>query len=327
MQSSVPTTSLVGRTSLPGDRHPAEIRAGSAIMHLSVCICTYRRPAFLARLLAALASQETGGLFNYSVVVVDNDRAESARAAVVPLAETYPVPLIYAVEPEQSIARARNRAVTSAHGDFLAFIDDDELPIRCWLLELFKTCITHRADGVLGPVKPHFDSEPPVWITRGKFYERASYPTGFVIEGGQGRTGNVLLKRSLFRPGEPAFRPEFVTGEDQDFFRRRIAEGHVFIWCSEAVAFEVVPPSRWRRSYLLRKALMRGRYSLIEPTFGVLDAGKSLVAIPVYGAALPLLAVLGHQYLMRCLEKLAYHLGKLLALLRLNPVGGTYISE
>jgi hypothetical protein len=32
------------------------------------------------------------------------------------------------VEPRQGIARARNLAVAHAHGDFLAFLDDDELP-------------------------------------------------------------------------------------------------------------------------------------------------------------------------------------------------------
>jgi hypothetical protein len=118
-----------------------------------------------------------------------------------------------------------------------------------------------------------------------------------------------------------------VTGEDQDFFRRKIAEGRVFIWCSEALAYETVPAARWKGSYILRKALMRGRYSVIEPTFGILDAGKSLVAIAMYGMALPALCLLGQHRLMRCLEKLCYHAGKILAYVRLNPVGARYVSE
>jgi len=296
-------------------------------MHVSVCVCTYRRPDSLGRLLGELARQETEGLFTYSVVVVDNDREESAKAVVLALAEKYPTPILYCVEAEQSIARARNRAVESAQGEFVAFIDDDEVPINEWLLTLFKTCMERGVDGVLGPVKPHFDTEPPSWITRGRFYERADYPTGFVIDGAKGRTGNVLLRRGLFRPGEPAFRPEFVTGEDQDFFRRSIAEGHVFIWSSEALAYEIVPTARWKRRYVLRKALMRGRYSVIEPTFGVLDAGKSLAAVCVYTVALPVLCVMGQHHLMRYLEKLCYHAGKILACVGLNPVGATYVSE
>jgi glycosyltransferase involved in cell wall biosynthesis len=260
-------------------------------------------------------------------VVVDNDRAESARAVVQAAAASYPVRIVYRVEAAQGIARARNRALESAEGDFVAFIDDDEWPIEAWLLLLSETCLARGADGVLGPVKPSFDSDPPGWITRGRFFERADYPTGFVIDGEKGRTGNVLLRRSLFRPEEPAFRTEFVTGEDQDFFRRRIAEGRVFVWCHEAVAYETVPPARWRRSYIVRKALMRGRYTVMEPTFGWFDAGKSMVAIVVYAVALPALCLVGQHVFMRYLEKFCYHAGKILACTRLNPVGATYVSE
>ena len=110
-------------------------------MHVCVCICTYRRPDLLGRLLRELARQETRDLFTYSVVVVDNDREESANPVVVAAKnDGFPVPIVYCVEAEQSIARARNRAVANARGDFIAFIDDDELPIKDWLLALFTAC-------------------------------------------------------------------------------------------------------------------------------------------------------------------------------------------
>jgi succinoglycan biosynthesis protein ExoM len=296
-------------------------------MHVSVCVCTYRRTDLLRRLLTELARQETQGLFTYSVVVVDNDAQESAKPIALASAESYPVPLVYCVETEQNIARARNRAVASASGDFVAFIDDDEFPITTWLLMLVRTCLERGVDGVLGPVQPHFEAQPPRWITRGKFYERATYPTGFVIDGAKGRTGNVLLRRSVFRSGQLPFRPEFVTGEDQDFFRRKIAEGHVFIWCGEAIAYEIVPPSRWKRAYVLRKALMRGKYSVLEPVFGIRDLGKSLLAVPVYTIALPVLCVMGQHHLMRCLQKLCHHVGKILACMKFDPIGDRYVSE
>jgi glycosyltransferase involved in cell wall biosynthesis len=313
---------------MPDSRTASAARpAAAGTVHITVCICTYRRPALLARLLRELARQDTGGRFTYSVVVVDNDRLESARAVTTAAQATFPVPLDYCVEPQQSIARARNRAVASARGTFIAFIDDDEFPGRDWLLTLLTTCLDLGVDGVLGPVKPHFDGAPPRWLVRGRFHEREDYPTGLRIDGAKGRTGNVLLRRALFRDDEVAFRPEFVTGEDQDFFRRKIAAGHAFVWCREAVAYEIVPPARWTRSFVVRRALMRGRYSVIEPSFGALDAGKSLLAVPVYTLALPALALLGQDHLMRYLEKLCYHLGKLLACLGLNPVGDRYVGE
>jgi succinoglycan biosynthesis protein ExoM len=296
-------------------------------MHIDVCICTYRRPQSLSRLLQKLARQETTGLFEYSLIVVDNDQAGSARAVVRAFQDRFPIPIVYRVEPEQSIARARNRAVETSQGDLLAFLDDDEFPVNDWLLTLFIVLMDRRVDGVLGPVKPHFDADPPPWLQRGRFHERPCYPTGFLIDGAMGRTGNVLLKRDLFPPGEPAFRPEFVTGEDKDFFRRKIAEGRVFIWCAEAVAYETVPPARWTRKFILRRALLRGKYSTLEPTFGLFEVGKSLLAICLYVCALPVLCLLGQHHLMRYLEKLFHHAGKILAVLRLNPIGERYITD
>ncbi len=59
--------------------------------HIAVCVCTYKRPDYLKRLLRELAGQETGGLFTYSIVVADNDQSESARAVVSHFASSSPI--------------------------------------------------------------------------------------------------------------------------------------------------------------------------------------------------------------------------------------------
>src|SRR5207245_11391150 len=109
-------------------------------MHISVCICTYKRPGFLKRLLRELDRQETESDFTYSIVVADNDRLQSASPVVSECAMTSSIPIKYCVEPEQNIALARNKAVENASGDYIAFIDDDEFPAKDWLLTLFRAC-------------------------------------------------------------------------------------------------------------------------------------------------------------------------------------------
>jgi len=131
-------------------------------------------------------------------------------------------------------AKAKHRAGAQQgsrerNGDFIAFIDDDEFPAKNWLLSLFQACEKYKVDGVVGPVKRHFDKKPPRWVVEGNFYERPTYATGFVIGWMQGRTNNVLLRRQAILLGEQPFRPEFRSGEDQDFFRRAIARGHTFV--------------------------------------------------------------------------------------------------
>jgi succinoglycan biosynthesis protein ExoM len=302
------------------------VTAESGLKHISVCICTYKRPLFLARLLKDLKDQETGGLFTYSVVVADNDGAESAKQVVGDFARQTDIQIKYCVQPEQSIALTRNKAVENASGDFVAFIDDDEFPASGWLLHLFKTCEEYRVDGVLGPVKRYFDEAPPEWLVKGNFYERPTHATGYVIPWLGGRTGNLLVKREVFGTDGRPFRPEFRAGEDQDFFRRTIEQGRVFIWCNEAVAYEVVPPARWKRTYMLRKALLRGATAALHPTVGVRDIGKSIIAVPIYTVALPFAALAGQHRFMNLLVRLCDHLGKLLALVGLNPVTEPYVA-
>src|SRR5216683_5139686 len=131
--------------------------------HICVCVCTYKRPQFLDHLLQELGTQKTDGLFTYSIVVVDNDHLRSAEPVVSSFSTASNIPIKYCVEPRQNIALARNKAIENADGDFVAFIDDDEFPTKHWLLTLFKTCNEYDVDGVLGPVKRHFEEEPPRW--------------------------------------------------------------------------------------------------------------------------------------------------------------------
>src|SRR3954453_22793688 len=94
-------------------------------MHICICICTYKRPDCLRRLLDELSAQDTDGLFTYSIVVVDNDVARSGESVVRDFGAGSPVAVRYFFEPRQNISLARNKAIENACGDLLAFIDDD----------------------------------------------------------------------------------------------------------------------------------------------------------------------------------------------------------
>ena len=275
----------------------------------------------LDRLLREIPQQETAGTFAYSVVVVDDDAGQSAWPIVEKRRKEGVLTITYAFEPERNIAVARNTAISHARGDFVVFIDDDEFPAPGWLLHLFRICEHHRVAGVLGPVKPYFEDEPPRWLIKGGFYQRPSHPTGFVMPWHECRTGNVLLRRSILDSSEPAFRREFGSGgEDQDFFRRMMERGHRFIWCDEAVVYEVVPPSRWNRRLIIQRALLRGRNTFRHPKRRFRNLLKSVIAVPAYALALPILFLAGHHRFMKYLVKLADHVGRLLASVGLNPV-------
>jgi succinoglycan biosynthesis protein ExoM len=288
---------------------------------ISVCICTLKRKELLRRLLAALENQQTEGLFQYSVVVADNDRGFSAQPVVAAFSSTAAVPVTYCAEPQRNIALARNKAIENSTGDFIAFIDDDEFPAPNWLCNLFKTLVASGADGVLGPVKPAFESEPPAWVRKGGFFDRPTHPTGYKVGWEEARTGNVLFRKSILNSDQAPFRPQFDTaGEDVDFFRRMIDEGRSFVWCNEAVAYETVPASRCNRHYLLRRALLRGSNFHKHPAHRFRNIAKSLIAVPGYTLALPVLALFGQHILLKYVIKLLDHSSRLLAFVGVSVV-------
>jgi len=298
------------------------------MQHICVCICTYKRPELLERLLADLETQETAGLFSFSIVVVDNDAGESAREVVSAFARRTNRTVVYDIEPQQNISLARNRAVRNSVGDYIAFFDDDQFPQRDWLLSLYEAQKAYRADGILGPVKPHYDQTPPHWLVKGKFYERSTHESGRIIGWRSGRTGNVLLRKELLAGDPQPFDPRFGSGaEDQDFFRRMIDKGYRFVWCNEAVGYEHVPPVRWRRGFLLRRALLRGKMSLLHPGMGAKSVLTSVIAIPIYLALLPFMAIGGQHLFMKYLVKICDHLGRIMSAAGIDVISEKYVVE
>ena len=290
--------------------------------HITVCICTFKRPQLLVKLLHELEQQEAGGLFTYSVVVVDNDHDRSACESVDRFKSSSKLQVEYYHEPIQNISLARNKAVSNATGNLVALIDDDEFPNKSWLLELFSAYRKFDVDGILGPVIPHYERGIPEWVVRGKFYERRTHRTGTVLKEENTRSGNVLLKKEIFDGN--MFKPEFGRGgEDQDFFRRVIAQGRRFVWCNEAAVHEHVPKERCTRSFLLKRALLHGRI----PQYSLYDYAVSFIAVPVYSLLLPFALLKGQHAFMRWLFKDFHHIGRILGLLGLDVIRERYVTK
>ncbi|HEX9814751.1 MAG TPA: glycosyltransferase, partial [Myxococcota bacterium] len=147
---------------------------------VSICIATCSRPQGLANLLGAFETLEIPAGVAFQVVVVDNDPAGSAKAVCDEVVERHGYPLRYLVEKRRGIPFARNAAlgVALSDSDFIAFIDDDEVPESDWLSELLRVQDYYRAGVVTGPCLPQYTEPPPNWIVEGGFHERPRHPTG-----------------------------------------------------------------------------------------------------------------------------------------------------
>lgn len=280
---------------------------------ISVCVCTFRRAALLERLLGALVAQRTDGTFSYDVVVVDNDRDRSSEEVVRRARYESSIHISYDCETERNISVTRNRGVRNAGGNLIAFIDDDECPAEDWLLQLHGTYAAHPCDGVLAPVIPDFPPTAPSWLKKAGVFRRRRLATGTRIGEGDGRTGNVLLRRALFTGDACWFDPAFgrTGGEDSDFFHRQVERGGVFVWCDEAAVTEAVPPDRWTVAFHVKRLLRAGTTDGELMRTGKLPSqgliARNLLILCACAAATPfsMLILPKHQW-MRVAQKLAY---------------------
>lgn len=281
--------------------------------HISVCVCTYKRPQLLNSLLENLVVQKKGD-FTFSVVIVDNDSEQSAKEVVMRFNKNK-VPVYYTCERKKSISFARNCAIENASGKYLAFIDDDEYPAEDWLYELFNAKKKYGADCILGPVIPHFEIEPPRWLK--EICTRPSFQSGTILKARYTRTGNVLFDREIFRDPVNRFDSSFglTGGEDTDLFSRILSKGYSAAWCNEAVVYETVPPDRWSKKFYIKRAFLRGsvndvysrRLSLRSRVTIII---RSAVLFLGYSFALPFI-IWNDSSSMKLFNRYFHHAGRL----------------
>jgi succinoglycan biosynthesis protein ExoM len=64
-------------------------------VNISVCICTFKRPAMLERAIEGVIRQINKGFFTLEIIVVDNDRYKSAEYVVKMLKENSDIDIKY----------------------------------------------------------------------------------------------------------------------------------------------------------------------------------------------------------------------------------------
>ncbi|WKU07181.1 glycosyltransferase family 2 protein [Micromonospora sp. HUAS LYJ1] len=193
---------------LPPAGGSAQLRRRAEVLRdpppITVVVCTRERPEELARCLDSLLAQPYP---NFRVLVVDNaPTTDATRAVVARAASRGPVERI--VEPRPGLSFARNRAVTAAPGEILAWIDDDEVADPHWLSEVARALADHpEADVVSGVIVPaELETDPQLWFESFGGHSK-----------GRGYTPDVFSPATAARQSPLYPLPPFGTGANMTF--------------------------------------------------------------------------------------------------------------
>jgi len=108
-------------------------------LDFTVAIPTYNGAKRLPQVLDLLLKQTGIENLNWEIVVIDNNSHDNTNEVVKYYQKTYSqnICLRYFSEKKQGITFARIRAVSEARGEFIAFVDDDNLPASDWVLQSY----------------------------------------------------------------------------------------------------------------------------------------------------------------------------------------------
>ena len=287
--------------------------------HINVCICTYKRINLLDRLLEKLRNQITDSTFTYDIIIVDNDFLCSAKDVVGRVRNKGNLDIKYFFEPIQNIALARNKTVENATGTLIVFLDDDEFPYERWLLDLYLVYRSHVCDGVLGPVFPYFEREPPSWVKKGRFFEKKILKKVKYLKWEEMYTSNVLVSRSSLLRLNQKFDERLgrTGGEDSAFFKNMINNGCSFVWANDVYVYEMIPQERWSMKWLLKRSLRTGgtfsklKFDELNFLGKVFYTCKFFVGVLVFLIYLPFSVIFGKHVFVKYMMKLFSNIGKI----------------
>lgn len=98
-------------------------------MKVSVIIPTFNRASFLKEALDSVLSQSYR---DFELIVVDDGSTDSTRELVEGCQRSHlqSIKLIYIYQENQGVSAARNRGLKAARGEYIAFLDSDDLWVK-----------------------------------------------------------------------------------------------------------------------------------------------------------------------------------------------------
>lgn len=225
------------------------------VSHITIVVCTYNRSGMLRDALRSLYDLRTAGEFSYEILVVDNNSSDDTPSVLEQCSRESRNTLRGVRETKAGVAAARNRGVREAHGEWIAFFDDDQIADSDWLYELRrgvleKQCrIVGGAVHLLLPEGCERDLDPfcRMLLGESKWSETPQQYNHRLNPG----AGNLMVEKAIFEE-VGLFNEALRRGEDTDLYRRTRAAGMTAWYLPEAIIHHMTPDERLTPAYLLK---------------------------------------------------------------------------
>ncbi len=241
---------------------------------ISIIISTYNRSSSLLDTLRSLSEMVVPEEIGWEVLIIDNNSNDETKSVIQNfIRKNRHLNFKYVMEPRQGKSFALNLGVETAEGEIIAFIDDDVLVDKNWIVNLFQCFKLYDCDGVGGRILPIFSDRTPEWVKQNRdllggplviynygesiqiYDKNRHFP---FIGANMAFKKSCFIKYGLFRtdlgPGRK------ISSEDTEFFSRVSNENSKLYYCGNALVYHKFENERVSWQYLAKWYMKAGRF-------------------------------------------------------------------
>jgi len=239
----------------------------------SVVVPTYNRARTLALALESLLVQDLDS--PYEIIVVNNNSSDDTMDVIHSFERRAPGRLRFLFESMQGVSAARNAGIGAAHGEIIAFTEDDATAHPTWLRALATTYREHPDAWAVGgriiqklpggypswfdPISPRVDMAGLLGcLDYGENTIKLEYPDA-AWTGNLSVRKDVLARIGLFNTHLGRVGSQLLCGEDFDLCVRIHRAGGALYYNGQALVIHQVPSSRLTKRYFRERAYWQGR--------------------------------------------------------------------
>ncbi len=194
---------------------------------VSVIIPTYNGGRYIRR---AIESVLTQTYQDYEIIVVDDGSTDDTAEILQPYRDR----ITYIYQTNQKLPVARNNGIARARGEYLAFLDSDDLFLPDQLAVQVRALDERPEVGLVASGYQIVDGNGLLLQERRPWIDRPSITLESLFFGGLAPPVAVMLRRTWFND-VGGFDPQFLYAEDVDLWYRLAQEGCAMVWAPAVV--------------------------------------------------------------------------------------------
>jgi glycosyltransferase involved in cell wall biosynthesis len=228
---------------------------------LSIIICTYNREKYIYNCLKSVAENDFS-FENYEIVLINNNSTDNTEYECKRFKNDLPqVNFRYFVEKNQGLSFARNRGITEAKGDILAYVDDDATINNIYLKTIADFFANNKnAFAAGGAILPVYETQEPKWFSHhtkilittykneGKKiieFKKGKFPGG----GNSAYRKDVFEKIGLYNTDLGRKGASLIGAEEKDIFDKMRKKNMKFYYLPDMILYHIIPPEKLTQKY------------------------------------------------------------------------------